>query len=173
MQLKQHSVMSHSLSISEPDKEDRIGFIFLAAIVMVLSVVFFVSHVVTTLIIMWIKPGWPTCPAVIKAILRPFTFIFTFIFVFGFHNDCWCAPPWQWQIGALAVHMAYINLLMILKGVPLLKLGLYINMLLNIVNEFIKLIILPILLILSFAFPFYMLFVKDAVIFLHAVCWYT
>ena len=159
--------MSHSLSlsISEPDKEDRIGFIFLAAIVMVLSVVFFVSHCVTTFLIIWKTPGCcPTCPAVIEVILRLFTFIFTFIFVFGFHNDCWCAPPWQWQIGALAVFMAYINLLMILKGVPLFKFGLYniINMLLNIVIEFIKLIILPILLILSFAFPFYMLFVRDA-----------
>ena len=58
--------------------------------------------------------------------------------------------------------MAYINSLLLLKGVPLLKLGLYINMLLNIVIEFMKLTILPVLLILSFAFPFYMLFVRDA-----------
>ena len=151
-----------SLSISDPDRELRIGFIILAVIVMVLSVVFFISHWVIPFMIMWIKPGWPTYPAVIEALLRPFTFIFTFMFVFGFVNDCWCAPPWQWQIGALAVFMAYINFLLLLKGVPLFKLGLYINMLLNIVIEFIKLIILPILLIPAFAFPFYMLFVRDA-----------
>ena len=80
--------------------------------------------------------------------------------MFGFVNDCWCAPPWQWQIGALAVFLAYINLLMLLKGMPWL--GIYINMFLNIVFEFMKLILLPFLLILSFAFPFYMLFVRDA-----------
>ena len=77
-------------------------------------------------------------------------------------NDCWCAPPWQWQIGALAVFMAYINFLYILKGLPLLGVYIPINMLFNIVTTFLKLIYLPILLILSFAFPFYMLFVRNS-----------
>ena len=105
---------------------------------------------------------WFTLVRIVETILRQFTFIFAIIFVFGFVNDCWCAPPWQWQIGALAVFMAYINLILLLKGVPLLNFGVYINMLLNIVFEFMKLILLPFLLILSFAFPFYMLFVRDA-----------
>ena len=95
----------------------------------------------------------------IETTLRAITFIFTIIFVFGFVNDCWCAPPWQWQIGALAVFMAYINFMLLLKGMPWL--GIYINMLLKIVIEFMKLILVPFLLILSFAFPFYMLFVRD------------
>ena len=103
---------------------------------------------------------WFTLVRIVEAIVRQFTFIFAIIFVFGFVNDCWCAPPWQWQIGALAVFMAYISLILLLKGVPLLNFGVYINMLLNI--EFMKLILLPLLLILSFAFPFYMLFVRDA-----------
>ena len=103
---------------------------------------------------------WFTLVRIVEAILRQFTFIFAIIFVFGFVNDCWCAPPWQWQIGALAVFMAYISLILLLKGV--LNFGVYINMLLNIVFEFMKLILLPFLLILSFAFPFYMLFVRDA-----------
>ena len=116
------------------------------------------------MIITVILPGveWFTLVRIVEAILGQFTFIFAIIFVFGFVNDCWCAPPWQWQIGALAVFMAYINFILLLKGVPLLNFGVYINMLLNIVFEFMKLILLPFLLILSFAFPFYMLIVRDA-----------
>ena len=53
---------------------------------------------------------------------------------------------WQWQIGALAVFMAYINFILLLKGMPWL--GIYINMLLKIVIEFMKLILLPFFLIL-------------------------
>ena len=108
---------------------------------------------------MWV---WITVPWIVENILRPFTFVFTIIFVFGFFNDCWCAPPWQWQIGALSVFMAYINFILLLRGVPLFNLGLYINMLLKIVIVFIRLIVLPILLIFAFAFPFYMLFVRDS-----------
>ena len=39
--------------------------------------------------------------------------------------------------------------------------GLYINLLVSIVIKFLELIYLPVLLILAFAFPFYMVFVRD------------
>ena len=104
---------------------------------------------------------WFTLLRIAEAIFQQVTLILTIIFVFGFVNDCWCAPPWQWQIGALAVFMAYINFMLLLKGMPN-NIGIYINMLLNIVIQFMKLILVPFLLILSFAFPFYMLFVRDA-----------
>ena len=86
-------------------------------------------------------------------------FLLTIVFVFGFWNDYWCAPPWQWQIGALAVFLAYINIILLLKGMPII--GVPINMLLNIVFTFLRLIYLPFLLIFAFAIPFYMLFVRD------------
>ena len=146
-------------NILEPDVTDKTAFTALAVIIIVLSVVFFVSHVIDPFINLKTAEHF-TVQWMIETILRAITFIFTIIFVFGFVNDCWCAPPWQWQIGALAVFLAYINLLMLLKGMPWL--GIYINMFLNIVFEFMKLILLPFLLILSFAFPFYMLFVRDA-----------
>ena len=93
-----------------------------------------------------------------EAFIAVGVFLLTIIFVFGFWNDCWCAPPWQWQIGAFALFMAYINLLLILKRMP--KLGVPITMLFNIVVTFMKLIYLPVLLVLAFAIPFYMVFVK-------------
>ena len=92
-------------------------------------------------------------------VFRFIMFFLTIIFVFGFVNDCWCAPPWQWQIGALAVFMAFFNLVLMLKGMPVL--GVPINMLLNIIVTFLRLLYLPVLLILSFSIPFYMVFVRD------------
>ena len=94
-----------------------------------------------------------------EAFVRAGVFLLTIVFVFGFWNDCWCAPPWQWQIGALTLFMAYINILLTLKRMPIL--GVPITMLLNIVVTFIKLIYLPVLLILAFAIPFYMVFVRQ------------
>ena len=99
-------------------------------------------------------------PAIVEAVLRPWAFVLTIVFVFGYVNDCWCAPAWQWQIGALAVFMAYINFILMLKGVPFF--GVFINMLLNIVITFLKLLYLPLLLILAFAVPFYMVLVRDS-----------
>ena len=94
-----------------------------------------------------------------EASIRVAVSLLTIMFVFGFWNDCWCAPPWQWQIGALTLFLAYINILLTLKRMPIL--GVPITMLLNIVITFIKLIYLPVLLILAFAIPFYMVFVRE------------
>ena len=148
---------------SDPDLEQRRASTALAITIIFFSIVLFISHFVVIVIAVYLAGvEWFTPLRIIEVIFRQLTFIFTIIFVFGFVNDCWCTPPWQWQIGALAVFMAYINFVLLLKGVPLLNFGVYINMLLNIVFEFIKFIILPFLLILSFAFPFYMLFVRGA-----------
>ena len=88
------------------------------------------------------------------------TFFFSIIFVAGFGNECWCAPPWQWQIGALALFLAWFNLVILLKDLPFT--GIPINMLFNICLTFVGLVFLPVLLVVSFALPFYMLFVRDA-----------
>ena len=87
------------------------------------------------------------------------TFLFSMIFVSGFGNECWCAPSWQWQIGALALFLAWFNLIILLKDMPFT--GIPINMLFNICLTFVGLVFLPVLLIIAFALPFYMLFVRD------------
>ena len=86
-------------------------------------------------------------------------FIFSMIFVSGFGNECWCAPSWQWQFGALALFLAWFNLVILLKDMPFT--GIPINMLFNICLTFVGLVFLPVLLIISFALPFYMLFVRE------------
>ena len=86
-------------------------------------------------------------------------FVLTIMFVSGFSHDCWCFPGWQWQIGALAIFLGWFNMVILLNNMPWI--GIPINILLNIMFTFLKLIFLPILLIISFAIPFYMLFVRD------------
>ena len=85
------------------------------------------------------------------------TYVCVIIFVFPLGHKCWCYPSWKWQIGALAIFLTWVNNLLLLKHIP--HIGKPVTMLFNVYLNFILLIYLPILLILTFAFPFYMLFV--------------
>ena len=87
------------------------------------------------------------------------TYVFVIIFVFPLGHECWCYPSWRWQIGALAIFLAWINNFLLLKHIPYI--GKPVTMLFNVYLNFILLIYLPILLILTFAFPFYMLFIAS------------
>ena len=83
----------------------------------------------------------------------------TIIFVApGFSNDCWCAHNWQWQIGALALCLGWFNLIILLKDIPYTAIP--INMFINICITFLKVLFLPFLLLMAFALPFYMIFVR-------------
>ena len=84
-------------------------------------------------------------------------YICTIIFVIPGHK-CWCFPSWKWQIGALAIFMAWVKILILLKDIPLI--GKPITRLFNVYINFLVLIYLPIFLILTFAFPFYLLFIN-------------
>ena len=81
----------------------------------------------------------------------------TFLFVTaGQSTECFCFESYAWQIGALAVFLAWIDLVLHLKRLPLTAIP--INMLQSIIWTFLKLIYLPFILIIAFALPFYMLF---------------
>ncbi len=77
-------------------------------------------------------------------------------FSFVFKQECFCPTSWQWQVGAFCVFLAWIDLLLLIKMVPII--GIYVVMFQQIVFNFIKAAVLPLLLVLSFVFPFYMLF---------------
>ena len=87
-------------------------------------------------------------------------YILTLIFIVSLlmGNDNWYSTPWQWQIGAFAVFLSWLNFIFVLRYMPYTAGP--INMFLSICVAFLKLIFLPILLILAFAMPFYMVFVK-------------
>ena len=81
------------------------------------------------------------------------------VFVFPLGHECWCYPSWRWQIGALSVFLAWLNTFILLKHIPFI--GQPITMLFNVYTNFLMVVYMPILLILTFAFPFYMLFVAS------------
>ena len=163
---------NHNVKISDPGGVQKRSFTALAVLLILLSLVFLVLLMLevgfrlfslklqTSRFDICLKFKLRMVQTWCEIFVRAGVFFLTVIFVFGFWNDCWCAPPWQWQIGALAVFLAYISIILLLKGMPFV--GVPINMLLNIVITFLKLIYLPFLLILAFAIPFYMLFVRDS-----------
>ena len=88
-------------------------------------------------------------------------YISTVIFIHGFDNECWCSNTWQWQIGALAVFLSWFNFIFILKYMSYTAIP--INMFLRVCVKFLKMIFLPIVLILAFGVPHYMVFVRTKV----------
>ena len=70
-------------------------------------------------------------------------------------DECWCADSTTWQMGAAACVLAWLNLLYLLKRLPFTAIP--INMMLNILFTFFSIALLPLLLIVTFALPFYML----------------
>ena len=79
----------------------------------------------------------------------------TIIFIHNLDNERWCSTRLQWQIGAFAVFLSWLNFIFVLKYMPYTEIR--INMF---CVAFLRLIFLPILLILAFGIPFYMVFVK-------------
>ena len=85
-----------------------------------------------------------------------FILILIFVFPYGESSRCWHYSNWRWQVGTLGVFLAWVNSFMLLRDAPWV--GQPITMLLNVYNNFIKIIYLPVLLIATFAVPFYMIF---------------
>lgn len=86
----------------------------------------------------------------------------TIVFVAGVQGEeCFCAPGYIWQFGSLALFLGWIDLVLFLKKLPIT--GIHIIMLQGVLITFLKLVYLPIILIIAFAFPFYMLFSKPEV----------
>uniref|UniRef100_A0A1X7TU83 Ion transport domain-containing protein n=1 Tax=Amphimedon queenslandica TaxID=400682 RepID=A0A1X7TU83_AMPQE len=83
-------------------------------------------------------------------------FIFTIIFTSVRSNQCYCTHPWQWQIGVIAVFLSWIALIFFVEKLPIV--GIYVVMFIKIFNNFIKVVILALLLISAFAIPLYMMF---------------
>lgn len=83
-------------------------------------------------------------------------FLFSILFAFVFLTDCFCPFNWQWELGAIAVFLSWIDLVIIIRKLPVT--GIYVVMFMNIFYIFLKLAFLAILLILAFGFSFFMIF---------------
>ena len=71
-------------------------------------------------------------------------------------SECYCTRPWQWQAGVIAVFLSWIALILSIRKLPIV--GIYVVMFIKIFNNFIKVVLLALLLIFAFAVPFYMMF---------------
>ena len=85
-------------------------------------------------------------------------YISAIIFVSHFGSNCWCPTNWQWQLGAIAVFLAWINLILFLKRVPLL--GIYVLMFNAILQSFLKFALIAFLFVVAFCIAFYMILYK-------------
>lgn len=83
-------------------------------------------------------------------------FVFAILFAFIYTEDCYCPHKWQWELGAIAVFLSWIDLVIFIRKLPIT--GIYVVMFINIFYIFLKLVFLAILLVLAFAFSFNMLF---------------
>lgn len=77
-------------------------------------------------------------------------------------NTCLCPSPWQWQLGAVVLFLAWINLLTFLYKLP--AFGLYLLMMEQIIRKFLRVMIIAFLFSLAFGFAFYMAFYEPDIL---------
>ena len=94
----------------------------------------------------------------IENYIEVLAYISSIIFVIHFGTNCWCPTNWQWQLGALGVFLAWINLILFLKRVPLL--GIYVLMFNTILRTFLKSALIAFLFVVAFSISFYMILYK-------------
>lgn len=82
--------------------------------------------------------------------------VFTVMFVSSIQEECLCAAKWQWRIGTMTVFIAWIRLFFELHQFPMI--GLYVEMLQKILQQFINVSVVAAVLVFSFGIPFYMAF---------------
>ena len=85
-------------------------------------------------------------------------FISSIMFVWVFHTDCLCPEKWQWQFGAIAVFLAWIELILFVRKLPFTSTGIYVVMFTEVLISSLKLIIFAFLLVLALSFALYMVF---------------
>ena len=74
---------------------------------------------------------------------------------------CPCVFAWQWQVGVVAVFLAWADLTAFTAKLPYV--GIYVIMLSQIIKTFMKLLLLTLLLIITFGITFFMLFSDPSV----------
>lgn len=82
--------------------------------------------------------------------------IFTLLFASAILEECLCAAKWQWRIGTVTVFIAWMRLFFELHQFPMI--GLYVEMLQKILQQFINVSVVAAVLVFSFGIPFYMAF---------------
>ena len=83
-------------------------------------------------------------------------YVLSIMFVSVFWTPCMCLQKWQWQIGVIAILLAWVNLIRVFAKFP--STGIYVIMFGRILLTFLKVIVLSVLLLTTFAITFHMTF---------------
>ena len=83
------------------------------------------------------------------------------LFVMTFLSDCLCPTIWQWQVGAIAIFLGWVDLIVFIRKLP--GTGIYVVMFVDIFYTFWRLFFLSLLLVIAFGLAFYMAFYEPDV----------
>ncbi len=136
----------------------RRHFIYSAAVLVFITALFRLVFLETIEIVYYQVNYFLDWQNWLKLVMLPFAIIFVSVF----NAVCLCAHQWQWQIGTVAVFLAWIDLLLAIRKSP--SFGIYVAMMEYIVKRFIKTIPIILLLVIAFGFGFYMLFFDPGIL---------
>lgn len=88
-------------------------------------------------------------------------FVFSIIYAWIFHSPCMCPKPWQWQIGAIAVFLAWFDLILFFAKFP--QIGIYSLIFVKILSTFFKAVFVSALLVIAFALALHMSFFEPSI----------
>jgi transient receptor potential cation channel subfamily A protein 1 len=88
-------------------------------------------------------------------------FAFSIIFACLFWSRCLCPTGWQWQLGTIAVFLAWIDLMLFFDKFPWI--GIYVLMFVKVVSTFVKALFVSFLLVIAFALTLYMCFYEPSI----------
>ena len=86
---------------------------------------------------------------------------FSIVFAWVFNSPCLCPKHWQWQIGAVAIFLAWIDLILFFAKFP--QIGIYSLIFVKILSTFFKAVFVSALLVIAFALALYMSFYEPSI----------
>ena len=111
-----------------------------------------------------IKPNWINWKYLLQPInyVQILMYILSIVFVSVVYNNCLCPTRAQWQVGTVALFFAWSAFLHFVDKWP--ALGIYLGMFHKIMLRFLMITTIFVLLLVSFALPFYMAFYEPALL---------
>lgn len=94
-------------------------------------------------------------------IMEIILFTFSIVYAWVFNSPCLCPKDWQWQIGAIAVFLAWIDLILFFAKFP--QIGIYSLIFVKILSTFFKAVFVSALLVIAFALALYMSFYEPSI----------
>ena len=88
-------------------------------------------------------------------------FVLSIIFACVFNSPCLCPKGWQWQIGTIAVFLAWIDLMLFFDKFPWI--GIYVLMFVKVVSTFVKTLSVTCLVVIAFALTLYLNFYEPSI----------